>query len=165
MSISMSAIASGGAAAVDPSKVASRIASKMIKDFDTNKDGSLDKQEFVAGLTAKGISADEAGKQFDAIDTKKTGSITKADIETAIKSGVITPPPTGARPVGGAGHAGGRGAAGGADTTLSYDPADTNQDGTVSPQEALVYGLSHQAKASAVTTDPAKLGNNVDKKV
>jgi Ca2+-binding EF-hand superfamily protein len=164
MSTSISAIGNGSAPAADPAARASRIAAKMMKDLDTNQDGSIDKKEFVTGLTAKGVSAADAAKQFDAIDTQKTGSISKADIATAIQSGALKPP-AGGRPAGGGDKDGGGkpGGAGGA-ATKTYDPADTNQDGKVSEQEALVYSQK-QAQQTLQTTDPSKLGSNVDQTV
>jgi hypothetical protein len=143
----------------------------MMKELDTNQDGSINKKEFVTGLTAKGVSAEDAAKQFDAIDTQKTGSISKSDIATAIQSGAIKPPAGGRPPAGGdkdGGQGGGKpagaGAAGGAASSKTYDPADTNQDGKVSEQEALVYSQK-QAQQAAQTTNPSKLGNNVDQTV
>jgi hypothetical protein len=149
----------------------------MMKDLDSNQDGSIDKKEFVTGLTSKGVSAEDAAKQFDAIDTQKTGSISKADISTAIQSGALKPPARG-RPAGGGdgdgdrgggkpggpGGPGGAGGAGGAAATKTYDPADTNQDGKVSEAEALVYSQK-LAQQAVQTTDPSKLGQNVDQTV
>ena len=161
----------GSAGGFDLSKMASNIASRMVKNLDANKDGSIDKKEFVAGLTAKGISADEAGKQFDSIDTKKTGKISQADIESAIKAngGKGAPPPGGPPP--GGGPKGGKGAggaaqAGGASTTSSsksYDAKDLNTDGTVTAEEELVYDLKHPAVATTDKgTTTQNLGNNVN---
>ncbi len=149
-----------GAGAGDPAKMASHIASRMMRDLDSNKDGSLDKSEFVQGLTSKGVSATDAEKTFDAIDTQKTGSISKADIEAAVKSGVVKPPPGGRAPAGAGGPPPGCGAA-----SKSYDAADTNKDGTVSAQEALVYSIKNPSDTDNSTTDLAKLGNNVDESV
>lgn len=170
--ISGASSASTQATSFDPAKGAARFASKVFGDLDTNKDGKVNKDEFVSGLEKKGVSADDATKQFDAIDTQKNGSITKSDLETAIKSGTFAPPrPSGE--AGGAGgaqgghHAGGArgagdGGAGGvsssSSSTKTYEAADTNQDGTVSEQEQLVYSVSHPDK----TTDASKIGNNVD---
>jgi Ca2+-binding EF-hand superfamily protein len=170
MSSSISAIKSGRAPTADPAARASRIAAKMVKELDANQDGSINKKEFVTGLAAKGVSAEDAAKQFDAIDTQKTGSIGKAEISTAIQSGALKPPP-GGRPAGGGevggerggGKSGAAGAAGGA-AQKTYDPADTNQDGKVSEQEAVVYSQK-QAQHAAQRTDPGKLGNNVDQTV
>jgi hypothetical protein len=163
------------ATSFDPAKGAARFASKVFGDLDKDKDGKVNKDEFVSGLESKGVSADDATKQFDAIDTQKNGSITKSDLETAIKSGTFTPPrPTegaqgaqgGGKPhgAGGAGgHGGGGGGAGGvsgaSSATKTYEAADTNQDGTVSSEEELVYSNSHP---SATTSDASKIGSNID---
>ncbi|TFW26605.1 EF-hand domain-containing protein [Duganella callida] len=154
------------ATSFDPSKGAARFASKVFGDMDADKDGSVTKDEFVKGLESKGVSADDAAKQFDAIDTQKSGAITRDDLEGAIKSGTFQPP----RPQGGA-HGGGRSegaggaqAAGGAgsvstssSSTKTYEAADSNQDGSVSQQEQLIYDLSH---GSGSTSDASKIGTN-----
>lgn len=179
MTTAISGVSSGStqATSFDPAKGAARFAAKVFKDLDADKDGKVNKDEFVSGLESKGVSADDATKQFDAIDTQKTGSITQSDLETAIKSGTFAPPrPNGGGEAGGPGgpqggqHAeGGRGAggAGGGGTggvssssssTKTYEAADTNKDGTVSAQEQLVYSISHPDK----TSDTSKIGNNVD---
>ena len=46
---------------------------KLVQDLDANKDGGLDKKEFVSGMVSKGMSAAVASKAFDTIDAKKTG--------------------------------------------------------------------------------------------
>jgi hypothetical protein len=162
---------SGGAGAIsfDPAKGAARIANKVFGEMDADKDGKVKKEEFVSGLESKGVSADDAAKQFDAIDKQKTGSITKTDLETAIKSGDFAPPkPTeggapaaqgGSKPqgAGGGGGAGGAGAA--SSTTKTYEAADTNEDGTVSQQEELVYSISHPSESAS---DPSKIGGNIN---
>ena len=149
-------VVSGGSG-FNPSKMASKMAEKMISDFDPNNTGKVTKDQFMSGLTAKGVSTADATKIYNSIDTKGTGSITKSDIETAIKNGNLKPP-----------SGGPQGAPGGASSSSkTYDAADTNKDGVVSAQEALIYALK-QSKASATEnskTDPSKLGNNVDKQV
>lgn len=160
---------SSSAASFDPSKGAARFASKVFGDMDSDSDGKVTKDEFVKGLESKGVSADDASKQFDAIDTQKSGSITKDDLESAIKSGTFQPP----RPQGGAGGAqgggapqgaGGAGGGGGASSvsssssTQTYQAADTNEDGTVSQQEQLIYNISHPSNS----TDSSKVGTNVN---
>ena len=157
---------SGGAGAIsfDPAKGAARIANKVFGEMDADKDGKVKKEEFVSGLESKGVSADDAAKQFDAIDQQKTGSITKADLETAIKSGDFAPPkPTegGAPAAQGGGKPQGAGGGGGAasSTTKTYEAADTNEDGTVSQQEELVYSISHPSESAS---DPSKIGGNIN---
>jgi len=159
---------SGGAGAIsfDPAKGAARLANKVFGDMDADKDGKVKKEEFVSGLESKGVSADDAAKQFDAIDKQKTGSITKTDLETAIKSGDFAPP----RPAeGGApaaqgggkpqGAGGGGGASAASSATKTYEAADTNEDGTVSQQEELVYSISHPSESAS---DPSKIGGNIN---
>ena len=182
MSMSINSISSGSSSGVDPSKMASMMASKMMSELDPNNTGKVSKDQFVSGLTAKGVSTADATKMYDAIDTKKTGRIGKSDIETAIKSGNLKPPsggpqggapagPRGAGGPGGSGKTGGPGGAGGAagasNSSQTYAAADTNKDGVVSGQEAAVYAISHPSvvASESTKTDPSKLGQNVDKLV
>lgn len=156
---------STGAATFDPSKGAARFASKVFKDMDTDTDGKVSKDEFVKGLESKGVSSDDATKQFDAIDKQGNGSITKDDLESAIKSGDFKPPrPQGGGAAHGAGGAGGGGGSGGSVSASSasktYEAADKNEDGTVTQQEQLIYDLAQASKAAA--TNPANLGTNID---
>jgi hypothetical protein len=166
MTTAINGISSGTqATSFDPAKGAARFASKVFGDMDTDKDGKVNKDEFVSGLEAKGVSTDDATKQFEAIDTQKSGSITQSDLETAIKNGDFKPP----RPASGTGGAegaqGGKppaGAAGGAggasSSTKTYEAADSNEDGSVSAQEQLVYSISHPSE----TSDASKIGSNID---
>ena len=178
MSMSISSVGSSGGGGFDPSKMASVMASRMMDDLDPNNTGKVTKDQFVSGLTAKGVSTADATKMYDAIDTQKTGSITKSDIETAIKNGNLKPPsgapqggPHGAggpgesRKSGGPGGAGGAGGAG--KSSQTYAAADTNKDGVVSVQEAAIYAISHPTAVTkdSTKTDPSKLGQNVDKMV
>jgi hypothetical protein len=182
MSISIGSVTSGGSSSFDPSKMASKIASKMMSDLDPNNTGKVTKDQFISALTTKGVSSTDATKMYESIDTKGSGSITKSDIETAVKNGNLKPPSGGpqggsggpggaggARKSGGAGGAGGAagGAGGASSSSKTYDAADTNQDGVVSAQEAAVYALKHASDSSTenTKTDPSKLGKNVDKLV
>lgn len=169
MTTAISSISSSttSAATFDPSKGAARFASKVFSDMDADTDGKVSKDEFVKGLESKGVSSEDATKQFEAIDKQGTGSITQDDLESAIKSGDFKPP----RPQGGAGgpqgggapQGGGGGASGvsGSSSTKTYEAADKNEDGTVTQQEQLVYDIAQAAK-SAANTSASSLGNNVD---
>ena len=178
MSMSISSVGSGSSGGFDPSKMASMMASKMMSDLDPNNTGKVTKDQFISGLTAKGVSTADATKMYDAIDTKKTGSISKSDIESAIKNGSLKPPsggphggPRGSGGPGGSGKSGGAAGAGGTgganSPSQTYTAADTNKDGVVSAQEAAVYAMSHPSTSTteSTTTDPSKLGQNVDKLV
>ena len=154
----------------DPAKGAARFASKVFGDLDADKDGKVNKNEFVSGLESKGVSAEDATKQFDAIDTQKSGAITQSDLETAIKSGAFAPPkpPAGTGgPSGAGGHQGGAKPAEGAggvgsasSATKTYEAADSNEDGAVSAQEQLVYDNSHPS--AKTSSDSSKIGSNID---
>ena len=164
----------------DPAKGAARLAAKVFSDMDADTDGSVSKDEFVKGLESKGVSTDDATKQYDAIDKEGTGSITKEDLTSAIKSGDFKPPRPqaseggeggeggvqgagGAGGARGAGGAGGASAAGSSSATKTYEAADKNEDGTVTQQEQLVYDRAQADKAATATTTSAdKLGNNID---
>jgi len=166
MTTAISSISSSStsAATFDPSKGAARFASKVFNDMDADTDGKVSKDEFVKGLESKGVSSEDATKQYEAIDKEGTGSITKDDLESAIKSGDFKPP----RPQGGAGGPQGGGAPQGGASAVStgsaaktYEAADKNEDGTVTQQEQLVYDRAQAAK-SAANTSASSLGNNVD---
>jgi Ca2+-binding EF-hand superfamily protein len=138
--MSISAISNSGGFDV------TKMASKIVKNLDANGDGSLDKAEFTKGAVAKGMSADEAAKKFDSIDTKKTGKISQSDIETDLKNNTPKGPP----PSGGAGKPGGTSQS---SSSTTYDVKDTNKDGKVSAMEDLVYEIKNAAKASSKTSD------------
>ena len=172
MSISISSVASGGSSSFDPSKMATMMASKMMNDLDPNNTGKVTKDQFISTLTAKGVSSTDATKMYDSIDTKGSGSISKSDIETAIKNGNLKPPSdgpqSGPRSASGPVGAGKSGGAGGASSTSqTYDAADTNKDGVVSAQEAAIYAIKHSSGSTTEITkaNPSQLGKNVDKLV
>lgn len=172
--MSISGIASSNA--YDPSTLAAGIATKVVKQLDSDQDGSVTKSEYVSGLTSQGISTEEAGKQFDSLDEKQAGAIGQSEIESAIKvtlsqegiaasqTEAAAPADTGAPPAGGGGGGGGSASA----TTSSssdetYDPADANEDGTVSELEQLLYSLTHaETESSSTPTSSESLGNTVD---
>ncbi|MBS1131109.1 MAG: hypothetical protein H6R16_2111 [Proteobacteria bacterium] len=166
--MSISGIGSGGG--FDLSKMASSMATKIVKELDTDQSGSVNKAEFVTGMTAKGVSATDASAKFDSIDTEKTGSISQSDIETNIKSSAPkdgAPPGGGAKgapPAGGGGQANGSTSSSSSSSSKSYEKADTNKDGTVSQVEQLLYSMKHPEATSSsdnkTTTQP--LGKTID---
>lgn len=171
--MSINPVRSSNGGAFDPSKMASAMASKMMKQLDPNNNGKVTKDQFISGMAAKGVSSAEATKMYDSIDTKKTGSIGKSDIEAAIKSGNLKPPPSGPQggppKPGGPGGPGKEGGTGGPDgansSSTTYASADTNEDGVVSVQEAAIYAVKHPSESATDSpqTDMSKLGRNVDK--
>lgn len=69
----------------------------------------------------------------------------------------------GGRPAGGPPPGGGVGKASSSSNSVTYDPRDSNKDGAVSVQEALMYSISHPSGATsstgADTTGEAATGN------
>jgi hypothetical protein len=170
MSIPIGAVGNTNAVGFDPSKMVSRIASKMMSDLDPNNMGNVTKDQFISALTDKGVSRVAATKMYDAVDTKNTGSIGKSDLETAIKNGTLKPPAGGppGGPHGSRGHGDVNGKPGGGkNTSTDYSAADTNQDGVVSVEEAAIYEIKHPSTSTIDKnkTDQSKLGKNVDKLV
>jgi len=159
---------SGGRPAFDPAKAAAHGAQRFMKTYDANEDGSVSKDEFVTGMQVKGVSEADATKTYAALDKAGSGSITKADVESALKSGDVKPTDLGGTrppPPNGGGYDGPPPSASGNPSAVSqqYDPADTDQDGTVSVQESVTYAASQQTAAAA--TDPTNLGTQVDQMV
>lgn len=166
MSSSINAVGSGSSGGFDISKMASKMAAKMMSDLDPDNTGKVTEDQFVSALKSKGVSEADATKTYNSIDTKGTGSITKSDIETAINNGNLKPHSGGSRgPSGSADASGSVGQTGGSATTSTktYDKDDTNEDGTVTSLEELVYALKHPADASSDNkTSTQKPGSNVN---
>jgi Ca2+-binding EF-hand superfamily protein len=69
---SLSSSTATSATSFDPAKGAARLASKVFSDMDTDTDGKVSKDEFVKGLESKGVSTEDATKQYEAIDKEGT---------------------------------------------------------------------------------------------
>jgi Ca2+-binding EF-hand superfamily protein len=144
MEVSMSISSTGAVSGLAPSQMVSKMANRMMKELDTNSDGGIDKKEFVAGLKNEGISATDAERIFDSIDTKGTGKISQADIESSMKKMGGTPPGgSGGKPPSGAHESTGSKGSSQTSSTKVYDKKDTDEDGTVSFQEEVAYDAVH----------------------
>jgi len=97
---------------------------------------------------------DALGKALDSGDLEAARSA-YADIKSAMAQRPAPAGGQGGRPAGGP-MPGGGGQAVSASNSVTYDPKDTNKDGTVSAQEELMYSLS---QATADTENTA--GNQV----
>ena len=145
-----------GASTADTSK-----ADALFKKLDGNDDGKITKNELTDGLKKLSAEFDNQNSQVNAGRARLEG-----------RGG---PPPgaeggaPGKAGAGGAGDTGGASGASGAistSATKSYDAADTNQDGTVSSAELLVYQISTAAKAAtSSTSSSASSGNASSDKV
>ena len=130
----------------------------LFSKVDTNGDGSVDASELKV-LTDK-IQSDtgqDVSAQFSKLDTDGNGALSQAEFEAGrpqppdgaqgtqgTQSADATQRPAGPPPAHGAGGAGGAQAASG--SSASYDPLDTNKDGTVSELERLAGALKDLAQ-------------------
>lgn len=99
---------------------AQAVAKDAFSKMDANADGKVTGREFIDAAPKNSPQSDSAGGR---------------------PSGPLSGPPPG----GGAGGQGGAKGASGSSANQSYDPADTNQDGTVSELERLAYASNSQA--------------------
>ena len=138
----------------------------LFAKVDTNSDGSIDADELKV-LTNK-IQSDtgqDVSTQLSKLDTDSDGKLSQTEFEAGrpqppegagaaqgMQSGQGASGPKGPPPAGGPGGPGG--AKGASSENSTYDPLDTNQDGTVSELERMVGELQN-ASASLRSTDDA----------
>ncbi|MEY4735757.1 MAG: hypothetical protein RL302_76 [Pseudomonadota bacterium] len=134
----------------------------LFSKVDTNSDGSVDAAELkVLTDKIKSDTGQDVSAQFSKLDTDSDGKLSKTEFEAGKPQGPQgagggpqgTDGPGGPPPAGGPGGAGGASGAQSASST-TYDPLDTNQDGTVSELERLVGELT-KASSSAGSSDQA----------
>jgi Ca2+-binding EF-hand superfamily protein len=146
----------------DPSKMVDDLFSKL----DTTGKGYLTKSDLQSastqlpgsdssnstGSTGSSANVDELFKKLDA---NGDGKITKDELTSGLKQLADAfgagAPAAGGTPPSGSGNANSTSSTNGTSSTQSsstsktYDPADTNQDGTVSAQERIAYALKQLA--------------------
>lgn len=123
----------------DISQLAMRIANGFMNTLDANQDGALSKDEFVKGMTTKGVSAEAAAAQFFKIDTKGSGQITKQDLQAAIKNGAFA-----------GGARSGRGGGGGAARVQAPTANDNDSDDAVADTSASAAVSAPDAAVAAM---------------
>lgn len=150
MQISLSSTLSSSSASALRAPPKAPDLTQVFNDLDTDQKGYLtvsDLASAVVNISSQGsqLSADDAQAQaeemFAKMDSDGDGQVTLSEFEDAAppappQGGAGGPPPAGA------GGGGGAAAAGSASST-SYDPADSNEDGTVSEQERQAYAAKH----------------------
>ena len=92
----------------------------MFKKLDTNGDGKVTKDEFVAGKPDN-VSADQAGALYDSLAQGKTGGLTQDEFTSAMKA---------QKPPGGGGGGGGEGGGGSASASSSSSSSKVEQSRT-----------------------------------
>jgi hypothetical protein len=143
---------------------------EAFKKIDSTNKGFITETELASAIvqfSPEGMSLSKADAQsvakeaFTKMDANTDGKVTSAEFKDAAPKNSPNggppqgrpqgPPPGGPPPGGGAG--GPAGAKGGttASAGKSTDPADTNQDGTVSEMERLAYASKQQTSAATTS--------------
>ena len=146
----------------DPSKMVDDLFSKL----DTTGKGYLTKSDLQSASTqlpgsdssnsTAASSSANVDELFKKLDANGDGKITKDELTSGLKQladafGKAGAPPAGGTPPSGSDNAKSTSSTSGtsstqsSSTTKTYDPADTNQDGTVSAQERTAYALKQLA--------------------
>lgn len=121
----------------------------LFSKVDTDGDGSVSKSEMSDFVAKMGKNSDTSSSddKFAKLDTDGDGSLSQSEFEAgrpqapgqAQGTAPMGPPP-------GAGGAEKSGSSTSASSSTSYDPLDTNQDGTVSEMERLAGALKDLAQ-------------------
>jgi hypothetical protein len=172
--MAIGAIGSSGQASIgqaNANAMRQKMAEKLLSAMDTDKSGSVSKEEFVAfgeklkaqGPAAGGSaapvmpssdelfgSADANGDQSLSVDEL---SSMMAQAETQGRAGGVRGgPPPGGPPPGGPPPGGASGSSkesSSSSSSKTTDPADANKDGTVSAAEKLIYSMTHPTSTTA----------------
>jgi EF hand len=132
----------------DITQLAMRMANGFMTNFDTNQDGALSKDEFVKGMTTKGVTADAAAAVYFKIDTKGSGQITKQDLQSAIKNGAFA-----------GGARSGRGGGGGARVQAPTAKDNDSDDAVANTAETTAVVAPQMAVAINEVIEPATVSN------
>ncbi|MBI3901814.1 MAG: EF-hand domain-containing protein [Nitrosomonadales bacterium] len=147
----LSQLSGSGSSSGSSSTSSSTNVDEIFKKLDGNSDGKITKDEMSSGMKKL---ADALDSQFNQM---RMNGMSQGDKGTAQAGkgggapppGGMPPPPSGS---GGANSTSGTSSTSSTQsnsTTKTYDPADANQDGTVSEQERIAYAQAKQDKASA----------------
>jgi len=143
------AVSGIGSTSFDPQAMASQMAARVMKEADTDGNGTLSKSELQAFKDSKGGRGPDVDQVFATYAKSGSGELTQSELQSSIAAegakmkGKGGPPPAG----GGEPHAGGGAKAAStsssSSTTASTDPRDLNKDGTVTEAEILAYTIAH----------------------
>jgi hypothetical protein len=137
---------------------------ELFKQLDTDQKGYITASDLVSAqvsLSPEGTQRSDADAQAKAqaaikrMDSDGDGKVTQQEFTAAAPA---KPPasgggkPQGAPPAGGGGGGGKAGAAS-SSSSKTYDPADANEDGTVSEQERQAYDAQHPKASESAARD------------
>jgi len=121
-------------------------ASELFAKLDTDDDGSITRDEFLAGRPDD-VSEDQASTFFNKIAGENTDSIDQQSFVAAMQ-----------KPAGG----GGRGDQGGGQSDETFDALDTNEDGVVSLEEFLAGRPDNVSEDQATTLFESLAGEDAE---
>jgi Ca2+-binding EF-hand superfamily protein len=138
------------------SRITSGQSGDLFAKVDSNSDGSVDEAEMTAFTDKmKAETGRDSPASFSTLDADGDGSLTQDEFDAGRPSAPLggadsTQGAGGPPPAGGPGGPGGPGGTKGAESSSSvtYDPLDTNEDGTVSELERLAGALKDFVSAS-----------------
>ena len=156
---------------------ASQMADDLFSKLDTQNKGYLESSDLASALGSNSSSTSSASAEevFKSLDSDSDGKLTKTELSDGLKKvqdqlessfqamrtkgkGDMPPPPP---PQGGNGDANSDTDSTSSSQSASYDPADTNKDGTVSATEALAYALSNSSSTSS-SSDASTSSSSTD---
>lgn len=157
---------------------ASQMADDLFSKLDTQNKGYLESSDLASALGSNSSSTSSASAEevFKSLDSDSDGKLTKTELSDGLKKvqdqlessfqamrtkgkGDMPPPPP---PQGGNGDADSdtdSSSTSSSSQSASYDPADTNKDGTVSATEALAYALSNSSSTSSSSSTDTTASN------
>ena len=156
---------------------ASQMAEDLFSKLDTQSKGYLEASDLASALGSNSSSTSSASAEevFKSLDSDSDGKLTKTELSDGLKKvqdqlessfqamrtkgkGDMPPPPP---PQGGNGDADSDtdSSSTSSSQSASYDPADTNKDGTVSATEALAYALSNSSSTSSSSSTDTTASN------
>lgn len=156
---------------------ASQMAEDLFSKLDTQSKGYLEASDLASALGSNSSSTSSASAEevFKSLDSDSDGKLTKTELSDGLKKvqdqlessfqamrtkgkGDMPPPPQGGN---GDADSDTDSSSTSSSQSASYDPADTNKDGTVSATEALAYALSNSSSTSS-SSDASTSSSSTD---
>lgn len=143
------AVGSIGSTPFDPQAMASQMAVRIMKEADTDGNGTLSKAELQAFKDSKGGRGPDVDQVFATYAKSSSGELTQSELQSSIEAEGAKMKAKGGTPPAGGGAAPADGSAkadstsSSSSSTTSTDRRDLNKDGTVTEAEILAYAISH----------------------